>query len=155
MRNWSKAWRLSAAERSALAQALALLPLTALALRVVGFRRCQAMLARLAPVAASPPGRDEVAVLGQARAVARMVEAAARRGPYRATCLPRSLALWWLLRRRGIDGDLRIGVRKEPGRFEAHAWVELRGVVLNDRDDVRARFAAFDRAVLPAGGVAL
>jgi hypothetical protein len=153
--NWSRVWRLSPAERRSLALALALLPLTALALRLVGLRRWQAALARLAPVGAGAAAGDEAAVLGRARAVARMVEAAARRGPYRATCLPRSLALWWLLRRQRIDGDLRIGVRNEGGRFEAHAWVELRGAVLNDGDDVRERFAAFGRAILPAGGVAL
>jgi hypothetical protein len=37
--NWRRAWRLSPAERWLLAQALALLPLTALALWAVGFRR--------------------------------------------------------------------------------------------------------------------
>jgi hypothetical protein len=57
-----------------------------------------------------------------------------------------------LLRRRGIAGDLRIGVRKEAGRFEAHAWVELGGRVLNDNEDVGERFAAFGRAILPVGG---
>jgi len=146
--SWSRVWRLSSAERWSLAQALALLPLTALALRVVGFRRWQAALARLAPTGAAPAGKDEGA---EARAVARVVEAAARRGPCRATCLPRSLTLWWLLRRRGIGAELRIGVRKEAGRFEAHAWVELRGAVLNDGHDVYLRFTAFDRALLPAG----
>jgi hypothetical protein len=135
-----------------LAQALALLPLTALALRIVGFRRWQAALARLAPVGAPPPEGDEVVVLRQARMVARMVEAAARHGPYRASCLPRSLTLWWLLRRRGINADLRIGVRKEAGRFEAHAWVTLGGLVLNDNSDVGERFAAFDRAIRPLEG---
>jgi len=153
--NWSRVWRLSPAERWSLALALALLPLTALALWVVGFRRWQATLARLAPVGPSPKGRDEADLIGQARTVARMVDAAARHGPYRATCLPRSLALWCLLQRRRIDGDLRIGVRKKAGRFEAHAWVELRGVVLNDSGDVHERFAAFDRAIVPAGETAL
>jgi hypothetical protein len=155
VRSWSRAWRLSSAERRALAQALVLLPLTALALWLVGFRRWQAALARVAPVEVSPDGRDEADAIREGRAVARLVDAAARHGPYRATCLPRSLVLWWLLRRRGIDGQLRIGVRKEAGRFEAHAWTEFRGTVLNDGEDVRERFAAFDRAILPAGGVAL
>jgi len=153
--NWSRVWQLSPAERRLLAQALALLPLTAVALRVLGFRRWQATLARLAPVGGAADGGDEAALLRQGRTVAHLVDVAARHGVYRASCLPRSLALWWLLRRRGIDGDLRIGVRKEAGRFEAHAWVELRGAVLNDGDDVRERFAAFERAILPAGGTAL
>jgi hypothetical protein len=81
--------------------------------------------------------------------MARLVDAAARRGPYSATCLPRSLTLWWLLRRRGIDSYLRIGVRKAAGRIEAHAWVELRGLVLNDQGDVSQRFAPFDRPIAP------
>jgi hypothetical protein len=149
--NWRRAWRLSWAERWLLAQALALLPLTALALWVVGLRRWQATVARLAPVGPVPRG-DEAALLREGRATARLVEAAARHGPCRATCLPRSLTLWWLLRRRGIDGDLRIGVRKGAGRLEAHAWVELGGLVLNDGGDVRERYAPFDRAILPAGG---
>ena len=40
--------------------------------------------------------------------------------------------LWWLLRRRGIAAELRIGARKEFERFEAHAWVEVDSAVLND-----------------------
>jgi hypothetical protein len=149
--SWRRVWRLPPEERRLLAQALAMLPLTALALWAVGFRRWQALLARLAPVGAAAVG-DEAALVRQGRAAARLVEAAARRGPYRATCLPRSVTLWWLLRRRGIDSDLRIGVRKEAGKFEAHAWVELRGLVLNDDEEVRERFAAFDRVIVPVGG---
>ena len=148
----SKVWGLSGSERAALAQALALLPLTAGGLRLVGFRRWQAMLARLAPMTAAPAWRDDADALGQARIVSRMVAVAARCGLYRANCLPQSLVLWWLLRRRGIIADFRIGARMTTGRFEAHAWVEWRGVVLNDGADVRQRFAAFD---LPPLGVAL
>jgi hypothetical protein len=147
--NWFRLWRLSSAERWLLAQALALLPLTALALWAVGFRRWQALLDRLSPAGAAAEG-DEAALVRQGRAAARLVDAAARRGAYRATCLPRSLVLWWLLRRRGIAADLRIGVRKEAAEFQAHAWVEYRGTVLNDGTDVSERFARFDRAIVPA-----
>ena len=48
------------------------------------------------------------------------------------TCLPQSLALAWLLRRRGIPVSVRIGTRNDNGRFEAHAWVEYEGVAVND-----------------------
>jgi hypothetical protein len=132
------------------AQALVLLPLTVAALRLMGFRRCQALLARLAP-----RRTDQAATAYDARGMARIVDVAARHGLVKATCLPRSLVLWWLLRRQSIDSNLRIGVRKEAGRFEAHAWVELHSVVLNDGGDVHERFAAFARALVPAGGVAL
>jgi hypothetical protein len=131
-----------------LVQALFLLPLTALILWAVGFRRWQALLARLAPVGSVSASEDEADLVREGRATARLVDAAARRSPYTATCLPRSLTLWWLLRRRGIDSYLRIGVRKAAGRIEAHAWVELQGLVLDDDCDVSKRFAAFDRRFL-------
>jgi Transglutaminase-like superfamily len=46
-------------------------------------------------------------------------------------CLPLAMATQWLLRRRGIATELRIGVmRDESNHLEAHAWVELDGRIL-------------------------
>ena len=50
--------------------------------------------------------------------------------PGRALCLEQSLALYWLLRRRGVGITYCHGVQAHP--FAAHAWIEYRGVVLND-----------------------
>lgn len=49
-----------------------------------------------------------------------------------ASCLPRALAGMMMMRRRGIEGVLRFGVRQKPGakRIDAHAWVEIEGVVV-------------------------
>lgn len=74
---------------------------------------------------------------------------AGRHGPYRAKCLPQSLTLWWLLRRQGIESQLRFGARKNARRMEAHAWVEFEGTPLNDSADVGERFKPFERAVVP------
>jgi Transglutaminase-like superfamily len=52
--------------------------------------------------------------------------------------------LLWLLNRRGIPARLRIGVRKEEGELEAHAWIESGGVVLNDTADVSERYRPFE-----------
>lgn len=41
-----------------------------------------------------------------------------------ATCLERALVLQRLLRRRGVAAALQIGVRKQDGVLEAHAWLE-------------------------------
>src|SRR5438128_8902961 len=49
-----------------------------------------------------------------------------------ATCLTQSLALHRLLARSGYASRVQIGVAKENGRFQAHAWVEHRGKVLLD-----------------------
>lgn len=63
---------------------------------------------------------------------------------YRAYCLSESLALWYLLRRKGIDAEFRLGVRTVLGPFESHAWVEYRGTVLNDLENINQIFHAFD-----------
>jgi hypothetical protein len=67
-----------------------------------------------------------------------------------ASCLVESLTLWWLLRRRRIPADLRIGVRTLTGAFESHAWVELSGVVLNDIEQVGAIYSEVDLTPLLA-----
>ncbi|MBM2813159.1 MAG: hypothetical protein HW416_3918 [Chloroflexi bacterium] len=78
-----------------------------------------------------------------------MVEAAADRLLIGATCLPRAMTLWWLLRRYGVETDLRIGVRKQGPAFQAHAWVEYGAVPLNDATNVTDRFAPFAGGILP------
>jgi hypothetical protein len=50
--------------------------------------------------------------------------------PWSGRCLPNSLLLIAFLRRHQIPADLVLGVHTFP--FEAHSWVEYRGVVLND-----------------------
>ena len=145
MGSWSKFEQLSWSERWLFVQALLLLPLTALALQLFGFRRLQSAFASCAP---SQESQEKVDTLvQQAYVITKLVKAAARIGPYHANCLQQSLVLWWLLRRQGIETDIRIGVRKETSPFEAHAWVEYLGLVLNDSADVYQRFAVFDRVI--------
>jgi hypothetical protein len=44
-----------------------------------------------------------------------------------ATCLPQALAAQFLLSRRGIMTDLKLGVAKCEGAVLGHAWIELDG----------------------------
>ena len=75
-----------------------------------------------------------------------MVNAADRLGLVHPSCLAKSLTLWWLLGRQGIPSQLRIGIRKEAEKFEAHAWVERDGAALNEPDEHHHHYAAFDAA---------
>lgn len=50
--------------------------------------------------------------------------------PGRALCLEQSLALYYYLRRAGVDARLRLGVQPHP--FRAHAWIEYRDQPIND-----------------------
>lgn len=48
-----------------------------------------------------------------------------------ATCLPQALSMRAMLARRGVVGELRLGVaRNKLGVVEAHAWVEVDGCVV-------------------------
>ena len=65
--------------------------------------------------------------------LAHAVERAARRLPGVYKCLPRALALHWMLRRRQRPSELVIAVLPGPRRGtidDLHAWVEMTGAVL-------------------------
>lgn len=145
--SWRKFQKLSGCERSLLLQALLLLPLTAYLLRLFGFRRLYAAMAQWLPPKRNLIGTPRTAP----KAIARLVQLASWHGFYAPNCLQRSLVLWGLLRRQGIESDLRIGVRKQTGQFEAHAWVEYEGCVLNDSQEVHQQFAPFAEAIRPVG----
>jgi hypothetical protein len=55
-----------------------------------------------------------------------------------------------MLRLNRIDGELHVGGRKSQGRFEAHAWVEWGGDVLNDNMDVHEHYSRFDAPIAAA-----
>ena len=96
-----------------------------------------------------PPGLPPEQLIQVAQAQSRLVQVAARHGLYRPTCLPRSLALWWVLKGHGIETDLRVGVKPATHALEAHARVELHGQPLNDDPDVHWHFPPFGRAIAP------
>jgi hypothetical protein len=160
MNNWRKFRQLPEPEQSVLLAALVLLPAVRVGLHTLGFRRVLALLDRChgahTVVRASASDLSIVASLSDAnlayrtRRTARLVAVAA--GYAGGTCLAHSLVLMRLLERQGIPAQLRIGVRKGENGFEAHAWVESRGTVLNDGSDVSDRFAAFDRNFALARG---
>jgi hypothetical protein len=145
--------RLSAPDRLLFLQAMVMVSCTTLALRCLGFRRWHATLNRFAVLQESRTGKEAPGQRRSARRLAALVCGASNRAPAAPTCLHRSLTLWWLLRRQGLPGDLRIGVRTVDRRLEAHAWVEYRGEILNDRQDVGVEFTPFDRAIEPRRAV--
>ncbi len=56
------------------------------------------------------------------------------------TCLVQSLALRWMLRRRGIASQLKIGATKVSGALRAHAWLEINGEKIGESQDVDGIF---------------
>ena len=60
------------------------------------------------------------------------------------SCLDRSVFLWFMLRQRGLDPALRIGIARDGDAIDGHAWVEIHGTVVNDAPDIADQFAVFD-----------
>ena len=88
-----------------------------------------------------------------AERLGRISGAVARRWPGEALCLQRSLVLLWLLRRRRIDAELRVGVRRTEGGLIAHAWVESDGKPLNDLPSFCAEFEVLESAASTVGAL--
>ena len=80
---------------------------------------------------------DAASVAAQRLTVDRAIEAVRTATRYyyrrRLDCLPRAVAVYVLLRCRGVPATLRIGVKRFP--FGAHAWVECLGEVIDDSTD--------------------
>ena len=130
-------------------RAAAVLPVISVSLKMRGFGATQEFLLRSFPIAPQNSQQDSIHVVDdrkRAELTSRMVNAAIRHVWRAATCLEKSLALWWLLGRRGIACDVRIGARKQGGKFEAHAWLERDGVAVNEPQQEHRHYAAFDAA---------
>ncbi|MEO5595972.1 MAG: lasso peptide biosynthesis B2 protein [Lysobacteraceae bacterium] len=115
-----------------------MLPVVAGLLRMLGMMGCARLMQqsnrrRLTHPATAPE-------IQYAQRLAELAAIAGRRSAIRTTCLRQALLLQWLLRRRGLDAQLRIGVRKNNAALDAHAWVELDGVALGEPDLAHAKF---------------
>jgi hypothetical protein len=146
MKTWEGFRRLDAADRRLAIGTTVAFAATRMGLRFAGLRRCRSVLLRLAP--RKTWNASEEAKIAVAQKIARIQDGVSRRLIWHASCLEQSLVLWWQLRRSGIAAEMRIGVRKQAGRFEAHAWVELGNVILNDFGEAHVHFAPFDGSIL-------
>ncbi len=112
---------------------------TRLAGRAVGVDCGPAVVGdRCDPRQVADPGRLEFLLNEIPIAVRRI----GSRRPFRFACLPRSLTIWILLRRRRVPVDLRIGVSGGAGDFASHAWVEWRGLPVGEGTFDVNRFCA-------------
>ena len=122
-----------------LSTALILLPAMALMLRLFGYRRVHQILSFLSPrqtdISTGFNAREK-----WIRNLGRLVRIAGRSGPFRATCLVESLSTWWLLRCHRIFAALTIGIAKSEDHFQAHAWVCVDGVPINDSVAVTEKY---------------
>jgi hypothetical protein len=131
---WIRFWRRPTVEKRLALESLVVCLLSVIALRLIGFgawKRALSLSSRLPSTALGRFACDDIAI---AQAYASVVNMVARNTWGLVTCLPRSLTLWWLLRRRGIESELLLGVWKDGERIAAHAWVACHGTVIGEAD---------------------
>ena len=145
MRKVRRFLELSASEKALFVTLLFGFPLVRAGLRLLGLRRLQALFGGGVPEKGEAV--DAAADLEEAERLNYVLQAVVANGFLSPTCLERSLVLIWLLKRKGIEGDLHIGVRPSDDGVDAHAWVEYGGAVINDSDCVRENYAAFHNPV--------
>jgi hypothetical protein len=150
LERWRRYRKLPKEERGLVLRGMVLLPLTMLGLRTMSFRRCKELIKQFSSVTSSPQRVEADRQVVVRKIIVAAMNAVEKNGPWRPNCLERSLALWWLFRMNAMDGELHIGGRKNQGRFEAHAWVEWDGQVLNDSMDVHKHYARFDAPIAVA-----
>lgn len=146
---WRQSGSWSWTERGIALQALVLLPALTLSVRLVGYQAVRRGMKLTLPqtLAKSNAGNNTRLAenaMTEALRIGRLVNGAARCGPFPANCLVRSLTVWWLLARRGVPSELVIGAHIEPSGLRAHAWVECDRQVINDRSDVAEWYRPFE-----------
>ena len=147
LRRW---WALSPGERGLYLRLVVGLSVIHALLATMGYVRTQAMLLRHV---GHVPKRSAIdSDLPSAQRLAALAAIAGRRGLMSATCLRQALLVDWLLRRRGLDPVLQLGVRKRGEKFDAHAWVELEGEALGQAAVEHQPFSNHRKQAPPSAG---
>ncbi len=78
-----------------------------------------------------------------AEALSSIMDCACVLYPKKVLCLQRSSAMTLFMRQHGIAAELVTGAQHI--NFSAHAWVEVDGVVVGDRQYMREKYFVLDR----------
>jgi hypothetical protein len=135
---------LSPERRWLTAEALLLPPLISASFHLFGVPRTQAWLRHWSRVGAAAEPADALGTIQQARRAQRLVKRSTGVG---GSCLVRSFSLWTLLLRRGLPTEIRVGLRRHEGQIEGHAWIEYRGVPLNEDAKILQTYQVYERPI--------
>jgi hypothetical protein len=127
------AWR----DKWIVLQILWMLLFVRIGLRFEGYRRLQSHIA-----GRFIPRKSEI---HDAIHISNLVNAVGYR--FGANCLQRSLVVWWMLRRHGIESNLHFGIpRQQSPKFVAHVWVQVGTTVINDKANIHDDYAELTQA---------
>jgi hypothetical protein len=127
---------ISLTKRETLSAFIALLTFDLL-LKLVGF---QALIKKVERWPTAEPRTTDRAICQRVRG---MVDRAQMYYPKKAMCLQHSAVVTFLLRRRGVPAEMVLAAQEFPPK--AHAWTEVAGEVVNDKDSVRNEYLVLRR----------
>ena len=112
-----------------------------LALRRTSFERLESSIHITPKVVIGP-----TCGLDLARRLQRLVGYASQLHLLPMTCLVRTLALQWMLGKRGTPSQVRIGASRSETGMNAHAWLEVGGQTVGEPEEVSERFKVLSSA---------
>ena len=116
---------LEAADKWLLLRAMGWLAVARLMLIVLPFERLAARLSAKGDASPEEPNPEYLERISFA------VQAAANNVPWRSDCFPQAIAARMLLKRRGHESTIHLGVEKtSPDAIAGHAWVTCGDVVI-------------------------
>ena len=124
-------------------QARILTILTEVSLRFTSLKTTEKLLSFFIKNVPSPDYNERVVILDKYATIFNQMN---QLPLLKGRCLSQSLVMRFLLGRQGIASELKIGVNQNMGKFDAHAWLEKEGILLNDHPSIIANYF-----VLPAG----
>lgn len=123
--------RLTPADQWLLVRAALWLGFARTLLATMSFGRLSEHLAAEPGKAGTPPDREYVDRVGYA------VRAASGAVPWRADCFPQTIAARMLLKRKGYNSTIHLGVEKAGGgNIAGHAWLTCDGVLVTGGEDL-------------------
>ena len=108
-----------------------------LLLKLAGF---QALIKKVESWPTATPRTVDPTICQRVRS---MVDRAQTYYPKKAMCLQHSAVVTCLLRRRGVPAEMVLAAQEFPPK--AHAWAEVAGEVVNDKDSVRNEYLVLRR----------
>ena len=143
METWRRFRALSAADRSLVLEAAAILLAVRTLLVTTSFLSARRWIRRIAATLAAPEDRSAASV----RRLSWAVERAGLYVPGRATCLVIAMTGEAMCARRLWPCELRFGVERTsaPDGLDAHSWLELDGAVLLGATDDGRRYQTLSR----------
>ncbi|MEZ5428366.1 MAG: lasso peptide biosynthesis B2 protein [Pyrinomonadaceae bacterium] len=123
-------WNLPLSHKWIFIQIATLVPLVQLGIKTVKFKRTFRILQFFQKRRPANPANR----LKTVRRYQNYLNLFHKQFPFLGKCLAGSLALWFLLRRKGIETELRFGVKKEDEKLLAHSWIEYRGKLLETQN---------------------